>query len=948
MISSRRTLVIIGLLLISIVTLAFNTQPAKADKETVFIEADGSISPAEAPIVTSDNITYTLTGDISYPAYYGTVVQRSNIIIDGEGYTVQGNRSANGLYLSSINNVTIKNTNIKNFTNGIYLDHSSNSSVSGNNITTNISYGIYVNSSNYDSMSDNNITMNNYGIGIYLEYTNYGSISANNIASSDDGIRLLGSNDSIITGNNVTTNNKGIFTFSSSNNTFIGNSITQDGYGIWLEWFSSDNSVSGNMITANSGNGIYVDSSNYNSISGNIIANNKFGIWVEFSSSYNTISRNNITASSGAGVELSADYNSVIENNITENKEFGIWLDGFHNSISANNIANNGEGIGVWPNSMYNGIGGNSITNNSCGIDFDEATDNSVSGNNITANKYAGIELAYSSSNNIISGNTFTGDGLSVQDSYKNSVENNTVNGKPLVYLEGAANYSLNDAGQVILVNCDSIRVENLNLSNASVGAQLWQTNNTIISGNDLTANNYCGIWLSSSSNDSISGNSVAAKSKFGIWLYSSFNGSISGNNVTDNDYGIYLTGSFSNYIIGNNVTANNYGVRLDYSSSNSLAGNNMINDSDGIDLYDSSNNNSISGNKITANNNAGVELDSSSSNSVRGNAFTDCGLSVLDSYKNSVENNTVNGKPLVYLEGVTDLSVGDAGQVILVNCESIRVENLNLSRTSIGVQLWETNNTIITGNNITANSQSGIYISSSNNNTISRNNIANNTKGIVVDSSSSNEIYHNNFINNTSQVSIYYYYSSSVNAWDDGYPSGGNYWSDPNNEDIYSGPNQNVTGSDGIGDTVYYVDYSNVDHFPLMGGFSDFSVAQGVDVLVVSNSTISDFQFNGTAILFNVSGANGTEGFCNVCVPTALVDSTLIVLVNGTLVRYNLLPSSNRAQTYLYFTYGHSIEQVMITPELSDSLILAVFMLTMLPTIAIHKKRQRANALAD
>jgi len=59
--------------------------------------------------------------------------------------------------------------------------------------------------------------------------------------------------------------------------------------------------------------------------------------------------------------------------------------------------------------------------------------------------------------------------------------------------------------------------------------------------------------------------------------------------------------------------------------------------------------------------------------------------------------------------------------------------------------------------------------------------------------------------------------YLSSNNAWDDGYPSGGNYWSDYADVDFYSGPNQDDTGIDGIWDHSYGIDVDNEDKYPLV-----------------------------------------------------------------------------------------------------------------------------------
>ena len=62
------------------------------------------------------------------------------------------------------------------------------------------------------------------------------------------------------------------------------------------------------------------------------------------------------------------------------------------------------------------------------------------------------------------------------------------------------------------------------------------------------------------------------------------------------------------------------------------------------------------------------------------------------------------------------------------------------------------------------------------------------------------NTFYHNDFVNNAKQVSIGV--AGTMQVWDNGYPSGGNYWSNYTGVDQMSGANQNQQGSDGIGDT--------------------------------------------------------------------------------------------------------------------------------------------------
>ena len=308
----------------------------------------------------------------------------------------------------------------------------------------------------------------------------------------------------------------------------------------------------------------------------------------------------------------------------------------------------------------------------------------------------------------------------------------------------------------------------------------------------------YYGIVLYSSSNSSISGNNITANTDYGIVLYSSSNSSISGNNITDSfSEAVFLLGSDNNTVSENNIKGSIYGLRL-------LG---------------------------------------SSNNTVLGNVFVDNGLLVESSFANIVFDNVVNGKPLVYFEETSDVTVVDAGQVVLVNCDRIRVENLSLSNVEIGVELWETNNTAILGNNITTNKGAGVYLYLSDNNTVSANNMTAGNIGICLDwsdfntisgnniaaneycgvglsgFSDNNRLFHNNLINNSQQVLTY----GTVNFFDDGYPSGGNYWSD------YTGVD---TNGDGIGDTPYVIDANNQDRYPLVDPWAQAPIRiQGIDV---------------------------------------------------------------------------------------------------------------------
>jgi parallel beta-helix repeat protein len=316
--------------------LGFNVRLVHAQDETVYINFDGSVSPSSAPLSTVDKVTYTFTGNISYPTYYGIVVERSNIVIDGNGYTLQGfNQSGTGLS-NQMSNVTIENTNIKSFSDGIYLDGSSNNTVSDNDVTANGGNGILLVDSSNDTISGNTATAN-YG-GIWLDYFSNNNIVSGNSATGNSayGIDLQDSSSyNTVSGNTATASSYGIYLDGSSNNTVSDNNATAN-YGIYLD-SSSNNTVSGNTATASS-YGIYLDGSSYNTFSGNdATANSDSGIYI-YSSFNCTVSGNNVSANTHDGIYLGSSYdNTVSGNNVRANSQDGIYLENSSNNIIYHN-----------------------------------------------------------------------------------------------------------------------------------------------------------------------------------------------------------------------------------------------------------------------------------------------------------------------------------------------------------------------------------------------------------------------------------------------------------------------------------------------------------------------------------------------------------------------------------------------------------------------------------
>lgn len=195
----------------------------------------------------------------------------------------------------------------------------------------------------------------------------------------------------------------------------------------------------------------------------------------------------------------------------------------------------------------------------------------------------------------------------------------------------------------------------------------------------------------------------------------------------------------------------------------------------------------------------------------------------------------------------------GDAGIFILDNCtitgniiqeniagiycwgdlpwdrpRAIITDNIIINN-NLGLSLWFFLGNVF--NNTISNSDLAIAIANMDKNNNFSNNFDNrsdyytyicgnflvNNSNIISFSAGSARVYHNNIINS----SLLGWGGPGWVTWDNGYPSGGNYWSDYDGEDIFYGPNQDIPGSDGIGDTPHIlleeVKDGWQDRYPLM-----------------------------------------------------------------------------------------------------------------------------------
>jgi len=244
----------VSLLLVSVLSISTNIQIVNASG-TIYIRADGSVDPPTAPISSVDNVTCTFTDNI----YDEIVVERNYTVIDGDGYTLEGSGTGYGFRLFNSLNVTIKNTHIRGFENGIERWLGGGSSEFNkilNNTITDCEIGIHILYFHRGEIVGNTITRNDYGLEIY--HTDEATIANNTIVYNTVGIWAYGLWYCLVIGNHIVNNVNGYGELPGTSvdskvyhNNFVNNtdqalmagSVWDDGYPSGGNYWSDYNGV---------------------------------------------------------------------------------------------------------------------------------------------------------------------------------------------------------------------------------------------------------------------------------------------------------------------------------------------------------------------------------------------------------------------------------------------------------------------------------------------------------------------------------------------------------------------------------------------------------------------------------------------------------------------------------------------------------------------------------
>jgi parallel beta-helix repeat protein len=410
--------------------------------------------------------------------------------------------------------------------------------------------------------------------------------------------------------------------------------------------------------------------------------------------------------------------------------------------ICSNNI---GSGLQLYRAKNIKIFNNTFLSNDYNAMDIYESNKNKIY-NNTFLNNYCGIYQESSKFNNfsynkmVNCGFVFEGDDL--EHWITNSVFKNTVNEKILYFWKNLNMRKIpTNAGQIIIVNCSNMTIENQDISNTCNGIQIVYSEKNLIRNNVCNMNNRNGIQIKYSKYNQIEKNICRYNGGQGIKV------EYSNNNTFNYNYCTNHHNPEEQY--------ENAGIRLFKSDFNKLENNSCNNNNIGILLERWCINNFVLNNKCKKNNFSGILIGEVLKDSQRNEKR----LSVLEksNYKN-IRN--LKGSNVIQNNDCTECGSGFG--IIFSDGNKVINNDFSNCRTS-GSITWSKKNSILM-NKCSNNLFTGIGLQDTELNLIKENNITNNRYGLRLSSSSKNCILNNNIsFNSNNGITIQYFSNNNI-----------------------------------------------------------------------------------------------------------------------------------------------------------------------------------------
>ncbi len=586
-------------------------------------------------------------------------------------------------------------------------------------------------------------------------------------------------------------------------------------------------------------------------VTGSTLADNKFNIYCSESVSLDACSNCSVRRTvvtteyitsweEGYGVRVSASDNVTVEGNSLGGRRVGVHVEGSDRTLVACNYIEGGsEGV-LDSNSTSSMIEENTIVSVTVGIRLSCVDNSTVTSNNI-ASATDGIFASYSNSVAVVNSTVVCGglwlhyaiyfEGCGESQAVANvHLSPSTIGMYDCCNMTVFGNELLSQ-GLVWMSHCDYVGVMENTVCGGQTAVIAYRSEDVYVMMNSLSATE-CMVHYDSCLGGQVFDNVISNAPStlyeispiYGVCVMYCSDTAVWGNFIFDCESAIGTTSSTNITMFWNEI--NSAGLNM-FDTTWSLVYQNAFVNGSGLGLYYD-----CEGTQIVENifaDDGALSIYDAWGTVISGNEFERRGIGIWGTafetydYHLITDDNLVNGKPILQVMDCSDVEIegGEVGQLFVVNASNVSISGLDVAGAWVGMTVAYCLDVDIQGCTI-ADNQIGLKL-------------------VMVENVTA---HHNWFAGNDQHVWLEY----ALASFNLSYPGGGNYWSDYSGVDLYHGPDQDVLGPDGFGDTPYSWYDQVLDYYPLTGDFINYAPAASFTYDAVDLGGVLLYSFNASS----------------------------------------------------------------------------------------------------